>query len=283
MRKGVTFLATLILAGSMALPSAAQDAPSSDTVVATVNGTDITLGHVIVAFASLPQQYQQIPPSELFPGIVTQLIQQTALAQSFTGEISTATRLSLDNEERSLMAAEAVEVVMRDSVTDEQVKAAYDEQYASGNAGEEYNASHILVATEEEALALVQELADGADFATLAMEKSTGPSGPSGGELGWFGSGMMVPDFEAAVIALEVGNVSQPVETQFGWHVIKLNDSRVIDAPALDDVRDEILLELQQASVTVHIGELVDAAEVDRLDLTDFDVNQISNFDLLRN
>jgi peptidyl-prolyl cis-trans isomerase C len=282
MQKGVTFLSTLAISAMLALPVTAQDVPDPDMVVATVNGQDITLGHMVVAFASLPEQYQQLPPDLLFEGILDQLINQTALAQSFTDEPSLATRLSLDNEERSLMAAEAVEDIMEISGTEAEVQAAYEERYTDGTDGEEYNASHILVETEEAAQAIVEELNAGADFATIAREKSTGPSGPNGGALGWFGSGRMVPEFEAAVIALEVGEISGPVQTQFGWHVIILNETRIKDAPPLDQVREEIQLELRQAAVTARIENLVAAAEVERPDLGALDASTISNIDILR-
>lgn len=282
MRKGVTFLTTLVLAGALSLPVKAQDAPSPDIVVATVNGTDITLGHVIVAFSTLPAQYQQLDPNVLLPGIVDQLVRQAALAQSFEGEPSLAARLALENEERSLMAGEAVEAVMRDAVTEEAVQETYDALYGAAGGGEEYNASHILVETEEEAQAIIEELNAGGDFATLAQEKSTGPSGPSGGELGWFGPGRMVPDFEAAVISLDVGAISGPVQTQFGWHVIKLNDTRAVEAPSLEEVREEVELEVRQQAVSEHIEALVDAADVTRPDLSDLDPTSIANIDLLR-
>ena len=281
MRKGVTFLTTLVLAAGLAMPLHAQDEPSPETVVATVNGTDITLGHVIVAYTTLPAQYQQLGPEVLLPGIIDQLVRQTALAQSFTSDPSLAARLSLENEERSVMAGEAVERVMENSVDEAEVRAIYDEQFGSGTAGEEYNASHILVETEAEATAIIADLKDGADFAEVAREKSTGPSGPGGGELGWFGTGRMVPDFEAAVIALEVGEISAPVQTQFGWHVIKLNETRALDAPAFEDVRADIELELQQKAVQAHIEDLVSGADVVMPDISTLDPNLITNVDLL--
>lgn len=283
MRKGVTFLTTLALTGVLTLPVTAQDTPSADTVVASVDGTDITLGHVIVAFSTLPAQYQQLGPDVLLPGIIDQLVRQTALAQSFEGEPSRAARLSLENEERSVMAGEAVEATMATAVSDADIQAAYDSRFADGTAGEEYNASHILVETEEEALAIVEELNGGADFAEVAKAKSIGPSRENGGALGWFGPGRMVPDFEAAVIALQPETISGPVQTEFGWHVIRLNETRVVDAPALEEVRDEIQLELQQIAVTEHIEALVTSADVVLPDLSDLDPASIMNLDLLRN
>ncbi|UWR15459.1 peptidylprolyl isomerase [Sulfitobacter sp. M368] len=264
MHKPRTFLASLALSACLALPAAAQDEAGLDTVVATVNGTEITVGHMIVARATLPEQYQQLPDEILFKGILDQLVQQTALADTYRGDLPARVRLSMENENRSLVAGEVIEGVMAGPVDEDALKAAYDEQYASAEQGDEYNASHILVETQEEALAIKAELDGGADFAELAREKSTGPSGPGGGSLGWFGKGMMVPSFEAAVIAMEAGAVSEPVETQFGWHVIMLNEIRKTEAPALDTVRDELELQIRQTRVQTTIDSITEAADVDR-------------------
>ncbi|MGJ8556775.1 MAG: peptidylprolyl isomerase, partial [Sulfitobacter geojensis] len=171
--------------------------------------------------------------------------------------------------------------VMAAPVDEEAVKAAYDAQYTDQEAGEEYNASHILVETEEEANTIKTALDDGADFAELAREKSTGPSGPGGGSLGWFGAGMMVPSFEAAVVAMEPGAVSAPVETQFGWHVIKLNETRKTEAPALDDVREELELQVRQTLVQTRIEEITNDADVDRMSEQEIDPALIKNIDWL--
>lgn len=242
-------------------PLQAQDA---DTVVATVNGVEITVGHMVVARASLPQQYQQLPDEVLFKGILDQLVQQEALRQSFTGDLPPRVTKSLENETRSLTAAEAVEAVMATAVTPSTMQAAYEAQYADQAPGTEYNASHILVETEDAAKMIVEELGAGADFAELAKTKSTGPSGPGGGSLGWFGAGAMVAPFEEAVVALEAGQVSAPVQTQFGWHVIKLNETRLTDVPTMEEVREELEQKVREDAVTDHIDKLVADAEVVR-------------------
>ncbi|MEP1587382.1 MAG: peptidylprolyl isomerase [Tateyamaria sp.] len=261
MMKHLLNLPALGLVAAMALPAAAQDA---GTVVATVNGTEITIGHMIIARATLPAQFQELPPEVLFNGILEQLVQQTLLAQSYTDELPNRVALSLENETRSLTAGEALELVLQTAITPEAIQTAYETRFADAEATEEYNASHILVETEETALAIQADIEAGADFAATAREKSTGPSGPNGGQLGWFGTGAMVPSFEAAVITLEVGEVSAPVQTQFGWHVIKLNETRVQDRPALDDVRQEIEDEVRAAAVEAHIAELESDAAVDQ-------------------
>ncbi len=282
MHKHLKILACAALAVSLTTPVAAQDeTPDAQTVVATVNGTEITLGHMIIARATLPEQYQQLPDEVLFKGILDQLVQQTALSQSFDGDLPPRVALSLENERRSLIAGEVVESALKSAVTEEAIKAAYDAKYAEAEPTEEYNASHILVESEEEAKAIKAELDGGADFAQLARDKSTGPSGPGGGSLGWFGPGMMVPSFEAATIALEPGTVSDPVETQFGWHVIKLNETRKADVPALDAVRAELEGEVSKAAVQETIDAVTAAADVDRSGAEGIDQSLLKNLDLL--
>ncbi|WP_116086218.1 peptidylprolyl isomerase [Tropicimonas sp. IMCC34011] len=261
-----------LLTLALAMPAAAQDETAegastggdvtADTVVATVNGTEITVGNMIVARSTLPQQYQQLPPEVLFQGVLDQLVQQTVLSQE-ADEPSRLTELTLANQRSALMAGEVLLSVAEDAVTDEAIQEAYDAQYSDAEPTREWNASHILVETEEEAQALKTELEEGADFATLAQERSTGPSGPSGGELGWFGPGMMVPEFEEAVTGMEEGDISDPVQTQFGWHVVKLNETRMQDAPAIDDVRAELAAQVEQNAVQQYVADAVAGADVE--------------------
>jgi len=268
MMKHLLSLPALGLVAAMALPAAAQDA---DTGVATVYGTQITIGHMIIARATLPAQFQELPDEVLFNGILEQLIQQTLLDQSFKGDLPKRAELSLENETRSLTAGEALELVLQTAITPEAVQAAYEARFADAEAKEEYNASHILVETEEAAQAIKAEIESGADFAATARERSTGPSGPNGGQLGWFGTGAMVPSFEAAVIALEVDEVSDPIQTQFGWHVIKLNETRVLERPPLEEVRAELEDEVRTVAVDAHIAELEAVADIDQSGATEID------------
>jgi peptidyl-prolyl cis-trans isomerase C len=283
MRKGLTFLLPTALSAMLAMPSFAQDANDPATVVARVNGEEITLGHIIVTFAALPQQYQQLPAETLYPNILEQLIQQSALAQSLGTDDPLFVKLSVENEHRALLAAEEIDRLLGTGSSDDDIRAAYDAKYSEGYGGDEFNASHILVETEDEAKNLKTMLDSGSDFAELAKEKSTGPSGPNGGSLGWFGLGAMVPEFETAVVALESGQVSEPVQTQFGWHVVKLNEQRKTKAPLLDDVREEIANKLQTELVENRVTELTAAAEIERPEIKDLDVNVIKNLDLVRN
>ena len=266
----------LALAAPAAVPARAQDA---DTVVATVGGTDITLGHMIVARNTLPEQYRQLPDDVLFPGILDQLIQQVALAQSVE-DPTKATELQIDNQRTGLLAGEALGRVSQGAVTEEALQAAYEARFADAEPTREYNAAHILVETEEEAQDLVAELEGGADFAELARERSTGPSGPDGGALGWFAAGQMVPEFAEAVTAMEPGAISEPVQTQFGWHVVQLNETRLAEAPPLEQVRGELAQELENAAVEAHIAEVTSAAEVERAEV-EVDPSLLSDMSLV--
>ena len=263
------------------------DAPASadvtaDTVIATVNGTDITLGEMIVLRSQLGEQYNQLPPEILFEGLRDQLVQQQLLADTL-GDVPARVDYALANEERSLKAGEIITDLVATAITDEAIQAAYDEMFADEEPTQEFNASHILVETEEEALALIEELENGADFGMLAREHSTGPSGPNGGQLGWFGPGRMVPAFEEAVLALEVGEVSAPVQTEFGWHVITLNEVRDQQRPPLEALRPQIVGQRQEQAILARIEELTETAEIDQLGVGDIDPSVLNNLDLLEN
>lgn len=288
------------LAAMMSFPAAADDAApttktettetpevakidaTGTTVLATVNGDDITLGHLIVARQALPQQYQGLPNDVLMQGLLEQVIQQTVLGQAI-GELSRRAELQLENQRRSMIATEKVEEVISSAVTEEALQAAYDETYADAEPTKEYSAAHILVKTEDEAKDLITQLNDGADFAELAKEKSTGPSGPNGGDLGWFGQGMMVKPFEEAVLSLEPGQISAPVNTQFGWHVVKLNDTRMKGAPPIDEVREELAAKIENDAVEQAVQKLLDAAKIDRIDLDTVDPTALGDLSLLDN
>ncbi|MGD9294196.1 MAG: peptidylprolyl isomerase [Roseobacter sp.] len=282
MQNHLRILAVALCCAGLMSPATAQDAGeiSPDTVLATVNGQDITVGHLIAARATLPEQYNQLPPETLFDGILLQLIQQTALAQTVES-LPPLVSLTLENEDRSLRAGEAIERELANAVTDEDLQAAYEASIADFEPQDEYNASHILVETEEEAIAVKETLDGGADFAATAREKSTGPSGPGGGDLGWFGTGMMVPPFEAATIALEIGEISDPVQTQFGWHVIKLNDTRKNAPPTLDESREALLRELRTAAASQIITAAGENADVVRPDIEGLTPDIVNRRDLL--
>ena len=281
MLKRLTKMSILAVSLSLALPVVAEDSADANTVVATVNGTQITLGHLILARQALPEQYSNYPAEMLFKGLLDQLVQQTLLAQSTSGEVSMRMELEMENQRRMLLAGAAIDTVMAMNISEDDVQQMYQAEFVNAESGAEYNASHILLESEEGALALVSALEGGADFADLAKEKSTGPSAPDGGQLGWFGPDMMVPEFEQAVQSLEVGAVSAPVQTQFGWHLIKLNDSRAMAAPSLSQARPEIEMRLRQSGTEAHIQSLVDGAQVTRIEDGKIDTALLLNQALL--
>ncbi len=274
-----------ILAAAMAvaiLPAHVQAAenPSVDTVLATVDGTKITLGNVIALRERLPQQYKQLPDDVLLKGIIDQLIQQTVLMNAMKANMDKKTKIGLENQERAFLAAEFLDRMSAREIPDKDLRAAYAAKYDSAIPEQEYNASHILVKTKAEAEDIIKQLKNGADFATLAKEKSTGPSGKRGGELGWFSKGMMVKPFETAVLNMGVGEISGPVKTQFGWHVIKLNEIRNKKQPTFEEERDTLAAELRQKAVDAEIARLTKAAKVTR-EKVDIDPKVIRDVSLL--
>jgi peptidyl-prolyl cis-trans isomerase C len=262
-------------------PAPAQDGPDPDKVVATVNGTEITLAHMIALRSSLPQQYSQLPPDVLFNGILDQLIQQTLLMHANEDDLSKRSKIMLENERRAIIAGEKINEVMDTEIGEAELQTAYEAKYVDAEDETEYRAAHILVESEEKAQSLVDELSEGADFAALAKEHSTGPSAASGGDLGWFGEGVMVQSFFDAVAALEPGEVSQPVKTEFGWHVIKLKETRVKERPELAEVREELETELQQAAFDNYVASLQAEAEIDRAGTEGIDPGTLNKTDLL--
>ena len=165
--------------------------------------------------------------------------------------------------ERALHS-EFVKNQVASTVTNEAVRARYDTEIAAAPVSNEVRASHILVKTEEEAKDIIRQLGEGADFAELAKEHSSDGSAQSGGDLGFFGPGRMVPEFEKAAFALEVGGHSQePVQSQFGFHVIKLTDKRPQQPPAFDQVERQIRSLMLRDKYFAEIAELRKSAEIE--------------------
>lgn len=267
------------LAASVAQPGFAEEtattAPEAEydasTVVARVNDRDITVGHMIAVMERLPEQYQTLEDAQLFPGILDQLIDQLVIADTVSASAETDSprvALTLENERAAMLSKSAIDALVAKGPDEAELQKLYDTQFGEVPAKTEYNASHILVETAEEAQAAIADINGGLDFAEVAKAKSTGPSGPNGGELGWFGEGVMVPEFQAAVLEMEVGAVSEPVQTQFGWHVIKLNETRDVPPPTLDEVREELGNTLMQNIIQAEIDKMRAEAKIERVDVT---------------
>lgn len=263
MTKRMGIWSVLALSLAFSGPTLAEG-ETAETVVATVNGVTITLGHMIALRETLPPEYQGLPDDVLFKGIYEQLIQQEVLSQSVT-ELRPRALAVVDNDKRGFISGLAIEGIVATAVTDEALQTAYDARFKDAAQQTEYNAAHILVATKEEADAIKAELAGGADFAEIAKAKSTDTgSGANGGDLGWFGLGMMVKPFEESVITAKVGEVTGPVQTDFGFHLILVKETRVAEKPTLDQLRDELASEVETAAINAKIEELTKGATVTR-------------------
>lgn len=263
MKKRTGLAPAFALALACAAPAWAEG-ETAETVVATVNGTRITLGQMIALRETLPEQYQSLPDDVLFKGIMDQLVQQEVLRQSVT-DLSPRDTASIENDQRGYISGVAIQTVIRTAVTDEALQSAYDARFKDVVPTTEYNASHILVSTQEEAEKLKADLAAGADFAELAKANSTDTgSGANGGDLGWFGPGMMVKPFEDAVMAATVGEVVGPVQTDFGWHLVLVRETRQAANPTLDQMREDLAAEIENAAIEARIAELQSAATITR-------------------
>ncbi len=228
---------------------------NANPVVASVNGKPIRLSDVRLAAGSLPEDMRSVPPQMLFPLLVNQLIDQEALADQARAE-------GLQNDPKVQEAmARAADTVLQNAlltrevspaITDAKLHAAYDAQYADKKGDEEVHARHILVKTEAAANDVIRQLKHGADFATLAKKVSTDKStaADSGGDLGWFKKGDMVPAFSAAAFSMKPGQfTTTPVHTPYGWHVIQVLGTRTAPPPSFDSVKDQLRQSLIQQGV----------------------------------
>jgi len=229
---------------------------ADDKVVATIDGKPITDGDLAVAESEIGSDMGTMPGAQKRTSLLEFLIDNQLFAEA--GEKAKLnegpdyeTRLTY--LKRRALRELYFEKVIKGSVSDADARKIYDDQVKLLKPEEEVSARHILVETEEQAKALKEKLDKGADFAQLAKENSKDPgSKDDGGNLGYFGHGQMVPQFEEVVFKLKKGEVSAPVKTQFGWHLVKLEDSRTKQPPAFEIVKDRIAqsLLLQKAQKT---------------------------------
>ncbi len=262
-RSGIVFAAFC----AFSPPAMAEAEPTRDTVLAIVNGTEITVGHVLTARESLPEQFRTMPADALFEPLVEQLIEQTAIMQEAEGTLSPREQIAFENEQRAFIANAALTRAANAALSEENIEAAYAAFVTEFDGREptpEFNASHIIVETEEEALALRAQLDEGADFADLAREHSLDGAAAGGGSLGWFGLGAMIPEFEQAVQSMDVGEYLGPLETQFGWHLVLLNDTRMSAAPELDEVREALEQTLQREAAQAELDRATEGAMIER-------------------
>lgn len=237
-------LASMSLAAVLALGAANVALAQEDKVVATVGGAPITEADLTQALADLDQQFARLPEDQrraaaLSAVIEIKLLAAEAKAKGFDKSDEFKRRMAF-LEERALHS-EVIENEVAGKITDEDIRKRYDAEIANTAPTNEVRARHILVKTKEEADAIIKQLDGGAKFEDIAKEKSSDPgSGAQGGDLGWFGAGQMVPEFEKAAFALQPGAYTkEPVQSQFGWHIIKLEDKRAKQPPAFDEVKEQ--------------------------------------------
>jgi len=234
-------------------------------VVATVNGQPIMQSELDV-YTSQRKPPANSPEANTKEVILKELVALELMRQDGVSkglDKQPKVIATIAQQARTAVAGATIQDYMAEHpVTDEDVKKIYDEKMSA--PGKEFNARHILVKEKEEAEAIIKLLDSGSDFSELAKEKSTGPSGASGGKLGWFGKNQMVKSFSAATAELEKGQYTKtPVETQFGWHVIILDDSRDSTPTPFDDVKDRIKLLLANQQLQKHVEEMRSAATIE--------------------
>ena len=264
MRHSYFLVVATVLAG-FAFPFAAQ-AQMADTVVAELNGEAVTWGE-IAAFQQTIPSATDLDIAQVLPQLLNFYIDQKLIMDAARGR-----GLENDPQVKEQLARLEIELIcqafLRDEITDrvtpERIQEAYSKRMETAVQEDEVKTRHILVETQDDAEALLTDLNDGADFAALAQERSTGQSGPQGSDLGWFIAGTMVPEFAEAAFALEPGQISpSPVQTDFGWHVILVEDRRQKPLPTLDEIRAQLRDELADDAVQDVMTELRGRATID--------------------
>ena len=256
-------LAMALFAG---LPARAEDA---NPVLAKVNGAEIRQSDVTLAEEELGPSLAQMDPATKKDNVLSFLIDMKIVAKAaedkkvensedFKKRLAfTRSRLLMD----SLLASEG-----KAATTDEAMKKVYEDASKQISAEQEVHARHILVETEDEAKAVAEELKKGADFAELAKKKSKDPGASDGGDLGFFTKDQMVPEFSTVAFALEPGKISDPVKSQFGWHVIKVEEKRNRKAPDFEQVKGQIETYVTRKAQADYVAKLREAAKVERMD-----------------
>ena len=254
----------ILTAGILSLSLAISSVFAEDKVIATVNGEDITQSSLdmLTDLMKKSKRFGEIDKSAIVEDlVVTEIVRQEAKKSSISERDDIKKKVK-EFEERLVLNAWSQDKTKGFNISDEDLKKAYDKRM-EGQDKNEYKARHILVKTEAEAKVLIDELKKGADFIELAKTKSTGPSGPNGGDLGWFSPNAMVAPFSEAVQKMEKGKYTEtPVKTEFGFHIIKLDDKRELKLPGLDAVKPQIKRVIEQEKMKEYVQSLRAAADV---------------------
>lgn len=270
-RSGLALVAgaalTLFASAQLQAQESTAAASNGETVVATVDGHPITQNDVQLAVVDLADLLQQIPPAQQGEYIISFLIDIALVSKQAAAEgldESDEFERQMQFARNKALVQAKLRAVGEAAVTDEAIQARYDEATKDFQGKEEVRARHILVKTEEEAKALLAQLREGASFEELAAEHSGDGSSQNGGDLGYFTQDMMVAPFGEVAFATAVGEISDPVKTQFGWHLIKVEDKRMSMPPKLEEVREGIARELSQLARRDYVESLRENAEIER-------------------
>lgn len=250
-------------AGEVAQGAMTDSTGGNSPVVARINGEELSRDDVLALAADLPAEKLD----EILPDMIDELVTLRLLvqaAQKQTMDQATARRIAMTRD--NILAESFVKTALDQRVDDAAVKVAYDDYIKDTPTEREISARHILVETEDAARALIAELDGGADFVQLAKDRSTGPSGANGGDLGYFTAGRMVPEFSAVAFALTPGDYTHaPVKTQFGWHVIKVEDERETEQPSFAELEQQLRQQLVRQAYQDLTAELRQGAEIEVL------------------
>jgi peptidyl-prolyl cis-trans isomerase C len=262
-------LGALLFAALLAAPIGASRAQDTDPVVARVNGVDIHESDLAFAEEEVGGNMPNMAPEQKRDYLINYLVDVTVLSQAadqqkLADRPEIKHRLSFDHN-RLLMEA-LLQEVGRAALSDAEEHKVYDEAVKQVKNEEEVHARHILVPTEDEAKAILAQLKGGADFATLAKEKSKDPGAANGGDLGYFTKEQMVPEFAEVAFKLDKGQISDPVKTQFGWHIIKVEDKRIKPTPTFEQVKPQIDNYIAHRAQAAMVEKLRGGATVERLD-----------------
>jgi peptidyl-prolyl cis-trans isomerase C len=262
-------LGALTLALILLAPSAALRAQDSDPVIARANGVDIRQSDLALAEDEVGASMPQMAPDQKREYLITYLADIIVLSQA-ADQQKVGDRDDVKHKIQFERNKVLMETLLQDAgqaaVTDDAMHKVYDDAIKQMPAEQEVHARHILVPTEDEAKAIEAELKKGADFATLAKEKSKDPSAADGGDLGYFTKDQMVPEFADVAFKLDKGQISDPVKTQFGWHVIKVEDKRTKPTPTFDEVKSQLQTYVAHHAQAELVANLRKTATIDRLD-----------------
>ena len=224
---------------------------------------------MIHAMNELPTEIQSQPFMSYYEELLERVIDIKLIAQEgkkINLEEDPSVKAAIDFVTEKVLMQAFLSKYVQKNISEESVKASYNNYIADETSREEIKASHILLDTQNEAVEVIKMLNNGDDFAEVAKNKSTGPSGPSGGDLGWFKRGQMVPPFENAAFSLGQNEISQnPIRTQFGWHVIKVFDKRIPQAPSYENMKNNLIQDLERKIVSKKIQDLRNNASIEKL------------------